>query len=54
MNKNTHTNKENKHICPICKGKQIYIMHTWVCIKCNRDAYEDLRWCERWIAKNMN
>lgn len=44
----------DKHICPKCRGKQIYIGNTWICTICDREAYEDIKWCEKWKENVQN
>ena len=31
-----------KHRCPLCGSNQVFIMDTYLCPHCNREAYEDL------------
>lgn len=31
-----------KHRCPICRSNQVFIMDTYLCPYCNREAYEDM------------
>ncbi len=47
------TKQKDLHICPICRCKQIHVGDTWLCTLCDRDAYEDIKWCEKWKLKNM-
>jgi predicted RNA-binding Zn-ribbon protein involved in translation (DUF1610 family) len=42
---------KDKHICPLCGSKQIYLMDTYVCKMCNNLAYYDLKWCLEWMKK---
>lgn len=33
----------DSHKCPICKGKQIYYMDTWLCPKCDWQVIMELK-----------
>jgi hypothetical protein len=46
---NTLTKTKDKHICPKCKGKQIFIGDTWLCTSCDKTTYEDILWLIKFI-----
>ena len=41
----------NIHKCPICKGKQIYYMDTWLCPKCQWEVIYELNFDRRDVKK---
>ena len=52
VNFKTDNGDYDEHICPLCGKKQNHIGDTWVCRRCNKDAFDDLLWCIRWKRRN--